>query len=230
MPAPSHFRVTFSGIFGTVAAPFERWSHGLAIARGSVGGSNYTTALTTLATDLSGLWATHLSPRTVSPVRLTNVKVALVDADGRVGRTIDGQYDQGEWSGDKPGSASAPTMPPQVAAVVTLKSLGDGPTYRGRFFLPGPATGTMGSDMRLSAGTQLAIKDSAVSFINAVNSRTATQAADFGRVVIASAGSASRGIAPALRPVISVEVGKALDTMRSRRADLLEEYVSGAIA
>jgi hypothetical protein len=59
--------------------------------------------------------------------------------------------------------------------------------------------------------------------VNAVNTTAGTRTA--GTVVIASGGSALKGIAPGLRPVTGVSVGRVVDTMQSRRNALQESRV-----
>jgi hypothetical protein len=46
-------------------------------------------------------------------------------------------------------------------------------------------------------------------------------------IVVASGGSALQGIPAANYRVTNVRVGRAFDTMRSRRRNLLEQYVQG---
>jgi hypothetical protein len=80
----------------------------------------------------------------------------------------------------------------------------------------------------MTTTTADAVLDSVRSFLDGVN--IDLTAAGWGRVAVASGGSLVTGQGPAVRAVTSVRVGRALDTMRSRRASLLEGYRVQALA
>lgn len=118
----------------------------------------------------------------------------------------------------------ATTYPPQVALVVSTIANNRGPGRKGRFYLPAPSN-EIDSDMRLSATTTGAAKDAVTTFVKAVS-----DAIDIPLDVTSSTMLNISG-APApsgsSQVVDHIEVGRVLDTLRSRRKSLLEEYVVG---
>lgn len=228
MPYQPHYRVTLSGAFGNLPVKDEFWSTGFALSTElNPIGSITRATLAQVAATISTLWGTHLAPRTTNLAQLQRVRVAAVGTDGRVPRDSAEAYTQGDSIATRPGTATLPVYPTQVACVVTLDSALADPTGRGRMFMPAPSISIDG-DMRGLLANVEAYRTSAVAFFNAVN--TAMDSTDLGRVCIASGGSLSRGIPFANRPVTGIRVGRTLDTMRSRRTNLAEEHVKGALA
>lgn len=137
----------------------------------------------------------------------------------------DGKYNQGytvrtDDATPLPGTGAA-RVPPQVALVVTLGTgVSRGLASRGRIFIPSPmaamntATGTLDTAM---AVTHAGLAKTLIDNLNAV--------APGARVIIAS--DVREG---AQQNVTTVEVGRVLDTMRSRRAQLGEARSSAALA
>lgn len=212
MPAPTHTRVTFSGIFGATTGPSEIWNFGL-----HFGPLQATTAAaaTTIAGNLITPWTSYMKPMFTSDVVLTKVRVAVVAADGHVAKDFDGSYKQGDWVGVNAGSGTRATgtgyLPLQTAMVGSLSSARPDATGKGRFFLPFPGVYALAADYRLGASDAQSLAGSLKSFINAAV--TAVQAP----LVIAS----SKGY---LSNVTTVRVGRVPDTMRSRRNQELEAY------
>ena len=230
MPAPLHYRLSFSGLIGTGQTQ-EIFSHGLAVATGTTSQPIIgRPAMATLATTLSNAWATHMAPMVCAVAQLTRVRVALVENTGNVSKDGAGTFQQGDWLGSKPGVGGPLILPPQLSVAVSLQSAASGPTGRGRFFVPSPQIGTLGADLRLATPVQQDFVTFCTAFVAAVNTAAAAVAGgSLGRVVVPSGGSVSQGIAPANRPVTQVRVGRVVDTMRSRRNALLEAYVVGAV-
>lgn len=113
------------------------------------------------------------------------------------------------------GAAVAMQRPPQVALAVSLGSNLRGPRGRGRFYLPAP-TQTLGTDLLISANDQEQLRLSLVTLFANLNDFPGS-ALQEPRVTIAS----SRGVNS---DVTSFRVGRALDTIRTRREDLVESY------
>lgn len=230
MPAPQHIQITFTGVLGTLAIPVEIFSFGLSADPGNTdpisGPFISPVDMKTLADSIAPKTATlmaNLSSRTI----LTRVRCALIGADGLTAKDPAGTYVQGDAALSTAGS-STPMYPPQVALAVTTQSLADGPTGRGRFYLPMPGM-SVGDDLRLTALQADGFATNvAKPFLDGINASLAER--PYGRLVVASAGSALKGIPPALRPINEVLVGRALDTIRTRRNNLVEEYAAAALA
>lgn len=232
MPAPRHFRITYSGVFGTPASPIEEWSMGLsAIAIPT--GDYPLSYIQGAANAVAPLWGTHLGSIVSGITSLTRTRVSLIGPDGKTERTPEGAYAHAD-NMTTFGGAGSTILPLQTAAVVSLESAFEGPTGRGRFYLPGPS-GTVGNDGLWAAATQTAQLNAAEAFVNAINAALEGESwgindPNFGRLCVASGGSALQGLSPALRPVTRVGVGRVPDTQRRRRGDLLEQKVFRAVA
>jgi hypothetical protein len=223
VPAPQHYRLIYSGILGTVADPFEEWSMGLSLG---MSGDPFLVRsdLQTLVNALAPHWGTHLKALCAPTARLQRVRVAAVDGTGHTPREASGAFVQADWTGDVAGTAVG-SLPPQITVAMSLHSLASGPTGRGRFFLPSPYVGQV-TDGLMTTATQTTFTNALKAFVNAINATcAATVGGSSGPVVIASGGSSSQGIPPALRTVAAVSVGRRLDVMRSRGNRIAESRV-----
>lgn len=111
-------------------------------------------------------------------------------------------------------------LPPQCSVAVSLTGgqRANGTPIRGRFYLPGPRNETnfFASNGRLSTGGQEAYWIFADALVWSLN-RELQDAAP--QVWSRALGNTTT--------VTEVRVGKAVDTIRSRRADIPEEYLTG---
>lgn len=221
MPPPTHLRLTYSGTYGSPSAASEIWSFSVALARGDgpFSGTVTKTALTTEAAILAGYF-NSLSPRMAGVLWLTRTRLAVIGDNGLTVRDSGGAYLQGD-AATQLATSGVRTLPNQVALAITLLTSSPGPTGKGRFFLPAPLTGTLDADGRLSDGVRDTFSAAGRSFVNEINAQGVR--AGYGPVSIASGGSPTKAIAPGIRAVTGVGVGRVLDTMRSRRSSLLEE-------
>ncbi len=225
MPPPLHYQVSFSGVFGLVATPWEIFVHGLSltIPNGLAGTKD---ELSTFAIACQNAWANNLAALISPEVRLTNVRVAVVEDTGRVRRDAAGAFVQVDRAFVVAG-LGGPVLPPQVAMAVTMDTTRPGRTGRGRFYIPGPTLGAL-ADGRLTTASQGNFADRAKTFVDGVN--TAAVALGGARVCVASGGSVKEGLPPATYLVNQVRVGRVADTIRSRRNDLNEEYTKRPVA
>lgn len=116
-------------------------------------------------------------------------------------------------------SSTQGTYPNQVACVVTLETgVTRGLAHRGRVFLPAP-TANIQADGRITEAAATAIATSFAGLLSSLNA-----AAQAGFVSVGSDIGAG-----AFRPVTGVTVGRVLDTMRSRRSQMLEGRMSAAV-
>jgi hypothetical protein len=108
----------------------------------------------------------------------------------------------------------------QIAAVASLiTGAARGYACRGRMFLPPPVyAGNIGTDGRMTTGNQTSLSNLVTAFLNALNTEL-----DPFRVVVAS--NVGTGF---IREVKAARVGRTLDTMRSRRTSIPEDYLIGA--
>lgn len=220
MARPAHQLVTLSGVFGSAAAPVEQWSFGLRFLQ-----NRWDTGDVALPTAIANAWGTSLAPLFSTSIVLTKVRAASVDATGHVGRLSSGAYMQADWNGQKSGTATQPNpYPPQVAVCVSLVTPRPDATGKGRVFLPQVSYNLNATDYRLGASTAQLVADGFKAFhaaVAAYNPANAGFSGNPGAQVVSSKGYAS--------PVVSFRVGRALDTMRSRRNDLQEGYVQANV-
>lgn len=215
MARPAHTLMTWKGVFGTTQAPQETWQFGLRSMRDV--SALPQESRNEIANVLAQVWGTHLAPLHRSHVVLTRAEIRHIGADGRETRDSDGAFSgQGQSPATTaiPGTSSAATIyPPHVAVVASLVTGRAGATGKGRVFLPAPGFLLSAADLRMTQANTDTIRAGFRAFIIAVN-----EAIGLPVSVVSSKGYASE--------VIAVKVGRALDTQRSRRRDLQEEYGS----
>lgn len=146
---------------------------------------------------------------------LTMIKLNEIGPDGRYvsrSETVMHEFETGI-----PGSGT-PGLPNQCALAVTLRTAAKrGLAHSGRFYLP-CLRGLSLAGGQIQAGNAEMISDQVTVLLNSLNA-----ALDPWRVSVLS--DVRDGAA---RPVTHVEVGRVIDTMRSRRASIPEAYVTGA--
>lgn len=219
MARPAHTRITFSGVFGSPTAPVEVWAFNLC-APPNIAGANEGQMFSTLGQGLVSAYTTSIASHQSSDVVLTRVRVAAVKPDGRVEQTTAGAYVQGDTAASVVGVMSAASnirYPLQTALVISLMTARAGATGKGRFFLPFPVGATaLGTDFRIADAQMAGYVTRAKTFLNACKTALGTD------LVVAS----TKGY---LTPVTGVRIGRAPDTMRSRRGALLEGYSSATL-
>lgn len=222
MPVPTHFKFTVRGHFGTTD---EGWSFGWHMNRDVSGGTDAElddideSAVTTAVTSYIG--SVYVGDKVV----IDDWRAYVIGTDG----TMEGSAPlQHIFTGTLPkgGNASA-TYPPQVALKITTVALERGPAQFGGWYLPIPSQG-IGTDCRLSAATALTYATQASTFLKNVSN-----AIDMPGVTTSSAAvNVSKGppgsTTGTRQEVDHVEVGRVLDTIRSRRNKLLEERQADA--
>lgn len=226
MPAPKHLAMTWSGIFGTTTSPVEIWS--MSLSAGFNNNFVSRPSLTPLAEALRTAWGTHLAPGIFNGATLTRTRVASVGDDGQYERDDGGAYVLADDETAVPGAASG-SQYLQVALAISLESDFNGPTGRGRFYVPTPSLGTI-TDGLFATAQQTNWVNRAKAFVDAVNAALAAHAQPLGRVSVASGGSAARGLPPALHPVTRVAVGRRPDIQRRRANDIDEQKARAALA
>jgi hypothetical protein len=216
MPVPTHFLFTFRGDFTSTP---EHWSFGIRYRRDQPAGADagigdvdkdaVSTACDTFFGSSFG--------RIPNNVKMTDWRLYVIGTDGKAQGDIHVQ----DVSADSIQGADAPKYPPQVALAITKVSDDRGLARLGRFYLPTNAP--LASDQRLSVSEATATHDAVVAFLKGIS-----DAIDLPGFVNSSAAVniSSRG-AGVLQEVDHLEVGRVLDTLRSRRRSMLEERVVG---
>lgn len=222
MPVPTHFRFTVRGDF--LNSP-EHFSFGFHMTR-EVGGADdveleaidetaVSTALDTMISSGSSAFG--------AAVKVTDWRAYVIGTDGR----MEGDPLIVDVSTDDIKGTGTDRYPPQIALVATFVADNRGPARFGRFYLPSPAV-VLGTNLRLSDANASGYAESVTQFLKGVS-----DAIDFPLTTssegcnVSTRGGAGAGT---IQPIDHVEMGLALDTLRSRRRSLDEErHVHGTI-
>lgn len=212
-PVVPHIRISLLGRLGSSSG--ERFSYGVNYGRadgtgGAGDGFNNQVVFDDLAGDCVNF---HARTATLlnSAAILETVKFAFIGANGK--------YTRDPYIAnvvDTPGAIAGIPPAPQVALAVSLGTARRGPTGRGRFYLPLPASPPSAGDFTIPVGDANSVRDSAATFLNDLNNMPALDVFDYRVVIISSKGYSS--------VVTNVRVGRVLDTIRSRRTQLPESY------
>jgi hypothetical protein len=215
MPYASHLRVTMAGDLSSGTGPvLEQFSYRLNL-------SNPTAALASDSNRFSGDGAADVAADAVafhgrvgsrigSMARLTEVKMASIGPDGKY--TADPFIVAVDQRGGGPNQI---THAPQVSLAVSLTTERRGSSGRGRFYLPVPST-LIGTNLIIDPIERDQVQASVAQFLQDLNNWPLTDSGD-PRVVIASTKGFNSN-------VTGVRVGLVLDTIRSRRNNIVEGY------
>ncbi len=204
-----HYRLTVRGLLGTVLAPLEEFSYGLNLSRplGLDGVGNLIDDVVADVTAFHGSVAAAIWNGAI----VREVKLAAIGADGRY--ISEAAIAEVNIPGGMGGAA--PQNPFQVALAISLGTGQRGASKRGRFFLPTPNVG-VGSNGLISVGAADQVRNAAQTFLNNLNNWPGLES-NSPKVTIASIKGFNTD-------VTEVRVGRALDTIRSRRGGLPEAY------
>lgn len=213
MPYASHLRLTVSGTVEPFAGQvLERWSYRLNLSNPG----NVETPMTddTRWNDvLADVRAFHTNPAAGigTAAKLTEIKCAEI---GPTGQYV-GDARVSEEASLAGGGTSAVTHPLQIALVVSLQTGQRGGSKRGRFYLPLPTAGVQ-QDGLISTANRDNVQTAAAAFINALN--------DWPGIDLVGPKVTIASIKGYNTDVTGVTVGRVLDTLRSRRRSVPEEY------
>lgn len=195
-------------VSGTIANGAEQFSYGLSLINDFGTGTPPTEVpqgVIDAVTDFHSLGTVMAGTSRVNLIKLNEIGT-------------DGRYTSNDETVlhelDPPvGPSGGNNHPPQVALAVSLMTdRARGRAARGRFYIPvGPAVAL---DGRLSTGNRDTILTAAYTFVSAINS--AVPGYDVG--IVSNIGSGAQAA------VTKIRVGRALDTLRSRRRSLEEDY------
>lgn len=217
MAKPDHTRVTWEGHTGASATSIiESWSFSLNAPDDAAISAASDAVLNAKAEAFYDAYVNALKDVMPSNRYLTKVTVASLDGLGKYRLRGDGSYIKGVHEGDANGDLAASGMPLQIALCVSLRTSRSGPTGKGRFFLPWPGLSLSTDDLLVPESQITGIVDDIAAFLGAVN-----DVPGFNLAVVSSKGYSS--------DVTAIAVGRAPDTMRSRREDLPEGYITAAV-
>jgi hypothetical protein len=205
VPFPIHTRVTFSGYFGPESNPYEQWSFRI---NGDLGGNGAPLEDALIAARQA--YSDHLRPLIRPHAVLQEVKWAHID---ELGTYTQDPVIHDVGPGGIPGEGlDGDVMPPQCSLAVSLNTATRGAKGRGRMFLPAPAAQISSADGLMTAARAQLFAQGAAGFLVALR-----QAGVIGfPSIVSSSGTRST--------ITSVRVGRAVDTIRSRRRSLVEGY------
>lgn len=213
MPFAQHIRITASGTFGETST-MERWSWRLNMSD-PLASEDPVDDQDQMDDIVADITAFHSRPASMIGLhsRLREIKVARIGPDGKY--LEDPRIAAVNVNG---GQNNPIVYPPQVALAVSLGSDRRGASGRGRFYLPGPVCSFSIVTGLVSVAEVEGVRGSVVTLIEALNNQPGVEGAA-PKVTIAS----SKGFNS---DVTEVRVGRALDTIRSRRTSLLESYTA----
>lgn len=220
MPYLPHLRATFKGEFKDFASaePYERWNTSLAF---KYGGSMATASLQGLADDLradfSKMVGALLSTWT-SNTYFTEVRLDSIGVDGKI--TRDAVFSLVDNGGST--TQYTPVLPPSCAVVATLDTKIRGRSRFGRMYLPILGTRCTAEGV-ISTSDQQQILNGFKTFVQDASNAPGVDDG-FAAVVASGIGGGS------LNEVQEVRIGRAVDTMRSRRRSLDESYLRASVS
>lgn len=191
----------------------EAWSIGVAMGHVGLGeGGNPENVSEGIQTACEGFIQNNF---TGSNAKLTTIKYNFINVAGHYddpGETI--RYDYDTPVGGTGGASNIP----QSSLVVSLNTaFARGRGHAGRYYMPA-FSAPLDSDGRISVDVAALVAEYATTFLNALN-------ADDEHYRVCVVSNIGAGVQ---HEVTHVRVGRVIDTMRSRRTSLVEDYQAGA--
>lgn len=207
MPFVPHTRVSLIGTLGDPANPPETWSCNLSFDVGPFVTQTEADACFTAA----AAWISRSTSKISQNAHLKMVKLSSLDTSGHlIGNPI-------IKTGDASGSDTTRIYPPQIAWVASLTTGQRGASKRGRVFLPLPTgVGVSADKFQVDDAPRVAAEGSFITMVNAMHASLGG-----GGLVVASRKGYNT-------TVTKVKFGRVLDTVRSRRRSLVEDYDAGS--
>jgi len=213
---PVHFYVSFRGIFKSTP---EAWSFGLRFSRDNPAGgdANMDDIDVENMGDALKVFMQNTQSAFPDSAQFTEVRGYLIGPDGK----MQGNPEIVDFTSQNVVGATANKYPPQVCLVATHVALNRGPGRYGRAYIPTAAT--IGTDMRVTVGVAGAFLSAYTTFVKAVSNEIdleLTQSSEQLNISRVGAGGARQ-------TVDHHEVGRRLDTLRSRNRSMVEERLPG---
>jgi len=208
-----HYKLTFSGIFGNPASPYEAWAFGYAIGFDDP----ILPPADSWADDQVSVVQTYLASVSAPAAKLTQVKIAVIHSDGLYDGVAPAISAVVPAAGD-----AAIKYPPQISLVVSTQSASIARSGRGRWYIPAPAD-ELDVNTGLAVDTDVAATLAASkTFLNDSVSAFETSGS-FGLGLIHPVIASRKGLGTNFT-ITELRVGHVLDTMRSRRRSMAEAY------
>jgi hypothetical protein len=200
---------------GGTGGPFEIWSWRLNLSNPipGVNGGNYNAdRVADYAADVQA-FHTSAGANICQEAMLTQVKLAEIGPDGK--------YTQDPLivSMETRGGNGAMKYPLQVAHCVSLEADRRGASGKGRFYIPGTQAAINPDNGLISVAAAEAARGAVVTLLNNLHNVPGLDPANVPRVTVASTKGYNSD-------VTKVRVGRALDTIRTRRNSLSEQYTT----
>ena len=212
MAVPSHIKIVFRGVFSGTPETWSFGQHYRSDVTGSPDAEASDVHLDQCATAFD-TWLHVAQAQFPSSAKLTDIRAYKIGTDGR----MEGDPNILDVTTLNIGGASSVIYPPQICLVMTHVAEHRGPARFGRNFIPTSAA--VGADFRVAAATCDNIMAQWVGFLKDVSDCVDLEGGESSDMLNISAS----GVGGAKQVVDHVEVGRALDTLRSRRRSLLEE-------
>jgi hypothetical protein len=179
--------------------------------------------LATLASATQAFFVANGSPTGLGVISSASLDFIKVNRINTSGHYADPNPQTHLYPTPAVGTGTVNKVAPQLAVVASLLTdFQRGLANKGRMFLP-PVAGydLLGADGRASAAAAIRVASSVASYINQVNAAFTAWGGggDVGHVAVISDKGAG-----AFHFVTKVAVGRVIDTMRSRRSSLPEDY------
>jgi hypothetical protein len=202
-------------VIGRLFGPTEHFSFGLTMIPNFAGNP---VPPTTVPTAVHSAVKTFFTTAPIgTQASLESVKLNEIGTDGHYTQPTSVEY---FYSPLAPGTFS-PSPAPQVALAVSLRTaVARGRANSGRFYVPLPAEAPAVGDGRIVPATAINFADKAAALINSLN---ASMNSEWVVAVNSKVGTGAQ------HKVTHVEVGRVLDTIRSRRSSLDENYQSNTV-
>lgn len=194
---------------GTLYSGQEQFSFGLSLIRNIPGQNAPTSVPAGVITAFTDLWATNTLITTAT--KLSTIKLNEIGTNGKYLADTTVYHD---FLTPLPGTV-ATNVPPQIALAISLVTArARGRAHAGRFYLPCPGIGVSAVTGVLSVADQNKYRDACVTFLNKIN----LSVPGFQVGVTSDLGTGRE------EEVTAVRVGQAMDTIRSRRSKMPENY------
>lgn len=212
MPFPKHNRLV---VRGTFAGTPEIWSYSMHFTTEVTAGADVLPQDWNVANVTAALTTLHTSSKFASSTRLTGWRGYQIGPDGR---TIGDNLRVVELGTPVVG-VGTPRYPSHVSLVVTTEGASRGPARLGRFFLPSPAISIDTTDLRLAASDLTTLLASLKTCVESLKNAMYPV-----EVIGESMVNVSQLDGGVMQNVVKYKCGRVLDTMRSRRNKLVEDY------
>ena len=230
-PQP-HMLFAVQGQLGSSrTSPFETFSFGIRFISDTTGGVGGLDAIDTdahgqaLAESFQNTWR-NVNSGVNDMALITLMKWNRIGTDGRYASDESRDILPSETIGLSGGGKPTYYLPPQCSLAITLRTgKSRGLARAGRFYLPAPSFATDNNTGQLSTTDALRVANCWGAWLDGLAITVGPLNVGL-QAVVMSKGRGSGSGPGAMNRVNAVEVGRVIDTMRSRRRAIKEDYVT----